>query len=104
MEPRLKPVAVGAAAGVALFALPRGVGALVIVAGAVVAGWVLPREPMAAAVLFLLPTVALAAVRVIVDAELDATAGLVVALLMAVLFVGIFTHVGAGLALRRAPR
>ena len=104
MPDQWKPVLVGAGAGLLLFVLPDGAGALVIVIAALLAGWVLPQAPMAAATLFLAPTVVLGTVRLVLD---DGSIGLgsaVFALVTAILVTAIFTHLGAGLALRRRPR
>ena len=104
MPDQWKPVLVGAGAGLLLLVLPDGAGGVVVVLAALLAGWILPQAPMAAAVLFLVPTVVLGTVRLLVD---DGSIGLgsaVFALLTAVLVIAIVTHVGAGLALRRRPQ
>ena len=100
MDPRVKPVIAGIVTGLVLLVLPEGVGPFVVIAGALAAGWVLPSAPMAAAVLFLAPTIVIGSVRVLSENDRPAVGALALALLMAVLFVAIFTHVGAGIAVR----
>lgn len=104
MVARLKPAPVGLGAGLLLFALPDGVGPVVVIVAALAAGWVLPSEPMTAAVLFLAPSIALGTVRAVVDDETPAIGALLLALVGAVVVTAIFTHVGAGIALRRGLR
>ena len=102
MSPRWRPAAVGAGAGLLLLVLPEGLGAvIVVVVAALVAGWVLPESPMAAAVLFLVPTTVVGAIRVVLEDDASNAGALIVGLVVTVLFVAVFTHVGAGLALRR---
>lgn len=101
MDARLKPVAVGVAAGVLLFVLPDGVGPIIVIAAALLAGVVLPEQPMTAAAFFLVPTIVVGAVRVLTEDAAPAAGALILALVTAVFFTAIFTHVGAGIALRR---
>ena len=101
MDPRLKPVVAGIVAGVALLVLPEGLGPVVVVVGALAAGWSLPSAPMPAAVLFLVPAIVLGSIRVLVEDDRPAVGALLLALVMAVLFIAIFTHVGAGIVQRR---
>lgn len=104
MDERLKPVAVGLGAGVLSFVLPDGFGAAVVIASALLAGWVFPNAPMTAALLFLAPTLLLGAIRLLID-DVDASIGaLGLAIVGAVFFTAIFTHLGSGLALRVIPR
>lgn len=95
-----KPVGVGLATGLALFLLPEAVGLPILLLGAVLAGWLLPTAPLAAAALFLVPTAVLGAVRLLSD-DAGSAGTLVGALVSAVLVAAVCTHVGAGLALRR---
>ncbi|MEO6318718.1 MAG: hypothetical protein ABIP36_08040 [Acidimicrobiales bacterium] len=104
MPDQWKPALVGAGAGLLLFVLPGAVGSLIIILAALLAGWVLPKAPMAAAALFLAPTVALGAVRLLVDDGSVGLGSVVFALVTAVAVTAIFTHVGAGLAQRRRAR
>ena len=101
LDPRLKPVTVGAAAGLLLFVLPNGLSPIVLVSAALLAGWLLPSEPMSAALLFLLPTVVVGGIRVLAGDNTPAAGAMALGLVITVLFVAIFTHVGAGMALRR---
>ena len=98
---RYKPVVVGVAAGILSLVLPGGLTPLVVIVAALVAGWLLPGEPVVAAALFLAPGVVAGTVRVLIDGDAPSIAALALVLLCAVLFVGILTHLGAGLALRR---
>src|SRR3546814_450643 len=102
MDPRLKPAAVGVAAGIISVVLPEGIGPVVIVAAALAAGCLLPSAPMQAAVLFLLPALVLGAVRFAIDDGAEVSGGLAVGAVMALIFVAIFTHVGADIAMRRS--
>ena len=101
MGDRSRPVLVGVVAGVLLLVLPTGLGPVVLVAAALLAGWLLPREPMVAAAVFLAPGILAAAVRVLLEDDARSLGALALAFVLSVFFVAIFTHVGAGLALRR---
>ena len=48
------------------FALPEGLGFVVVAVAACAAGWFLASEPMQAALFFLLPAVVLGAIRALV--------------------------------------
>ena len=96
----MRPVAVGLAVGLLLVALPEGIGPVIVVVGALVAGWVLPTEPMVAALLYLLPAIVLGGIRLLLDDGSVAMGALLFGLVIGVAFVAIFTHVGAGIALR----
>ena len=96
----VRPVLVGAAAGLLLLLLPAGAAFVVVIAGALLAGWLLPRAPMKAAVLFIVPTAVMGIVRLVTDDESDVGA-LIVALVVSTILAAILTHVGAGIALRR---
>ena len=100
MSERWKPVGVGLGTGIVLLALPDVAAAPALVAGALLAGWVTPSAPMLAAVLFFAPTLVLGAVRLTLDDMAPHAGALALGLLSAVMFTAIFTHVGAGLALR----
>ncbi len=84
-----------------MFVLPDEASSLVVVVAAIVAGWVLPQAPMAAAALFLAPSVVLGTLRLLAEDGSISLGPAVLALVVAVLVTGIFSHVGAGLALRR---
>lgn len=101
MDPRLGPVGAGLAAGLLAALLPDGVGVVVILVAALVAGWLLPDAPMKAAVLFVLPAVAIGFARMILDDRSDAAGAFAFGSVVAVVVAAIFTHVGAGIALRR---
>lgn len=101
MDPRTRPVIVGLLAGALLLLLPEGLGPVVVIGGGLVAGWVLPGSPMSAALLFLLPSLVLGGVRIALDDDAPSSGALLFGVVTTVLFVAIFTHVGAGLALRR---
>lgn len=101
MAARLKPIVIGAVAGVLLFVAPGGLAPLILVVAALLAGWALPGEPMTAAALFLVPTIVVGAVRVLTDDDAPAIGVLVMGLVVTLLIVGVLTHVGAGIALRR---
>ena len=81
--------------------LPDGAGLVIVVVAALAAGWLLPHEPVKAAVLFVLPTVAIGFVRMLVDDESGAAGAFALGSAIAVVVAAIFTHVGAGIALRR---
>lgn len=100
MDERLKPVGVGLVAGILSFALPA-TGTAFIIAAALLAGWVLPREPMVAALLFLVPTAVVGFVRLLIDDISVSGWTLGSAVIAAVMFTAIFTHVGAAFARRR---
>jgi hypothetical protein len=102
VDERLKPVGVGLLAGLSSFVLPGSLGVVIMVVAALAAGWVLPSAPMAAALLFLAPALVLGAVRLLLDDSDVAVSTLLLALVSAVMVVAVFTHVGAGIALRRA--
>lgn len=89
------------AAGAVSALLPDGTGIVVVVVAALMAGWVLPHEPVKAAALFILPTVALGFVRMLIDDSSDAAGAFMLGTVIAVAVAAIFTHVGAGAALRR---
>jgi hypothetical protein len=101
MDARWKPVIAGILTGLGLFVLPEGLGPLILVVGALAAGWVLAGGPMLAAMLFLAPAILLGAPRLLMSDDRPAVGGLLLALVIAVAFVAIFTHLGAGIALRR---
>lgn len=101
MSEGTRPILIGLFAGGAGAALPGGAGAIVLVAGAVMAGWVLPSEPMRAAVLFVLPAIVIGAVRIVLNDETDVLPALLVGSIVALFVAAVFTHVGAGVALRR---
>ena len=114
----LGPVLVGLGAGIVVLIAPESWAAPIVVAGALLAGWFLPKAPMVAALLYLVPTVALGAVRLVIDvvrpddapndsssspAESGLVAGgVIVAIIAVVLSTAIFTHVGAIVARRRS--
>lgn len=101
VDKRLLPVSLGVGAGLVQFAAPESLGFLIVIIAAIAAGWSMADEPMKAAVLFLLPTILLGAARLLFgDASVSAGV-LVLALVVAVMFTAIFTHLGAGIALRR---
>ena len=102
MGQRWGPVVAGLATGAVLFIAPDALAAPLVIAGALIAGWVLPSAPMLAAILFLVPSLVLGAIRLSIDEMAPYAGGLALALVTAIMFTGIFTHVGAGLALRRA--
>jgi len=101
MSDRSKPVIVGVVAGLLLVLVPAGLGPVVVIAAALLAGWLLPREPMVAALLFAVPGMVGTTVRVLVEDDPPSLGALVLAFVFAVFFAAILTHVGAGLALRR---
>jgi hypothetical protein len=96
-------VAVGIVAGLLLLVLPGGLAPVVLIVAGLLAGWVLPQRPTAAAALFLGPTAVVGAVRVIAEDGAPSVGALALSLVFAVLVVAVLTHVGAGLALRRRP-
>ena len=100
---RSKPLLVAVVAGVLLLVGPSGMGPVIVIAAALLAGWLLPREPMTAAVLFLVPTFAVGAIRLLVDDDGLSTGALAFGAVSAIFLVAILTHVGAGVALRRRP-
>ena len=97
----MKPVIVGLAAGILSVVLPSGLTPAVAIAGALLAGWVLPAMPVMAAILFLAPALVVGAVRLLADDSSGNLAGIALGIVLAVAFTAILTHVGAGLALRR---
>jgi hypothetical protein len=101
MSGALRVVLIGLGAGAAVALLPGIVGILALIGGAVLAGWVLPEEPVKAAAFFVLPTAIVGAVRVIVDDAADVLPSLLIGVVIALVLAAIFTHVGAGIALRR---
>jgi hypothetical protein len=98
---RYKPVVVAVAAGILSLVLPGELTPVVVIAGALVAGWFLPGEPVVAAALFLVPGVVAGTLRILIDGDAPSIGALALVLLCAVLFVAVLTHLGAGLALRR---
>lgn len=94
-------MALGLAAGVVQFALPESLGILVVIVAAFAAGWVLPEEPITAALLFLLPAIVLGTARALLGDEVGSVAPLVFGLAIAAMFTAFLTHIGAGVALRR---
>ena len=101
MNKRWGPVGFGIAGGLLAAFLPGALGPAALVIAALLAGWVLPRAPMEAAALFVLPTLLIGVGRMILDDASDAAGAFAVGAVMAVVFAAIFTHVGAGMALRR---
>ncbi len=102
MSAPLRVALIGLGAGAAGAFLPDIIGRLVVFAGAVLAGWVLPGEPVKAAAFFVLPAALLSAVRFMLDDEADVPpAAFLIAVVFALVLAAIFTHVGAGIALRR---
>lgn len=104
MNPHLRVAAVGLLTGAVAAVLPGIVGTLVLIAGAMLAGWLLPSEPMKAAALFVLPAALVGAVRIVLDDTSEVLPALLVGVLLALVLAAIFTHVGAGIALRRQNR
>ena len=103
MGDRYKPVIVGVVTGLLLLVLPDGLGPVVLMVAAVLAGWVLAEEPMTAALLFLAPAVVLGTVRLLADHDAPSIGALVLSFVLAVFLAAILTHAGAGMALRRRP-
>ncbi len=101
MDERWGPIGVGLAGGLLVPFLPDVAGAVVLCVAALVAGWILPRAPMKAAALFVLPTIVVGLVRMIVNDASDAAGAFAFGAVIAVAVAAIFTHVGAGIALRR---
>lgn len=101
MNQRMIPVALGVGAGLFQVVVPEGLGFVVVILAAFAAGWFLAEEPMAAALLFMLPAVVLGVLRVLVDGESASFGALAFGLVLAVMFAAFFTHIGAGVALRR---
>lgn len=97
----LKPPLVGLAAGLLSVALPSGLGLVIIIAAAFLAGWLLPTQPMTAAALFLAPAIVIGTIVVLAD-DASNVGSLFLGFVGVVLFTAIFTHVGAGIALRRS--
>ena len=104
MDRRWGPLGLGVLAGLVQFALPEFLGVLVLIAAALAAGWMLPEQPMKAALLFLAPAVVLGAVRLLIDGDSSVIGPLIFGLILAVMFVAFFTHIGAGIALRRREK
>lgn len=98
---RMIAVALGVGAGLVQFLVPERLGFVFVILAAFAAGWLLAEEPMAAAMLFMLPAVVLGALRVLVDGESGSFGALAFGLVLAVMFAAFFTHIGAGVALRR---
>jgi hypothetical protein len=94
-------MAVGVGTGLLVVVVPDGIGVVFALAGAVLAGFVYPRGPMVAAVLFLSPPFVVLGVRLVIDDGSVDLVGLALGLVSGVIVVAIFTHVGAGIALRR---
>ncbi len=101
MDDRWGPVGAGLAAGLLVAFLPDVLGPVVLVVAALFAGWILPGAPMKAAALFVLPTIVIGFVRMILDDASDAAGAFAFGAVIAVAVAAIFTHVGAGVALRR---
>jgi uncharacterized membrane protein len=101
MDERWGPVGAGLAGGVLVSFLPNALGPVVVILAAFAAGWLLPRAPMKAAVLFVIPTAVVGFVRMILNDSSDAAGAFLFGLVIAVVLAAIFTHVGAGIALRR---
>lgn len=89
-------------AGLASALVPGAVGVVVLLVAAVTAGWLFPEAPMRAAMLFVLPAVGIGFVRMLLDDRSDAVGAFTVGSVLAVVVAAIFTHLGAGLALRRS--
>ncbi len=102
MERRWGPIGAGLIAGLASALMPGAVALVVVVVAAVTAGWLLPEAPMRAALLFVLPAVVIGFVRMLLDDRSDAVGAFTVGSVLAAVVASIFTHVGAGLALRRS--
>ena len=100
----LRVAVVGLLTGAAAAILSEIVGTLVLIAGAMLAGWLLSSEPMKAAALFVLPAALAGAVRIILDDASDVLPALLIGVLLALVLAAIFAHVGAGIALRRQNR
>ncbi len=100
----LRVAVVGLLTGAVAAILPDIVSTLVLIAGAMLAGWLLPSKPMKAAALFVLPAALVGAVRIILDDASDVLPALLIGVLLALVLAAIFTHVGAGIALRRQNR
>ena len=83
------------------FALPEGLGFVVVAVATCAAGWFLASEPMQAALFFLLPAVVLGAIRVIAEEGTAPIGAMLFGLVIAVMTIAVFTHLGAGVALRR---
>jgi hypothetical protein len=101
VNPRTVPVALGLGSGLVQLIVPDAVGVVVVILAAFAAGWSLPEEPMAAALLFTFPAIVLGALRLVIDGEADSLGALAVGLVLAAMFAAFFTHIGAGVALRR---
>lgn len=101
MDDRWGPIGAGLAGGILVSFLPDALGPVALIVAALIAGWLMPRAPMKAAVLFVLPTVVIGFVRMILDDASDAAAAFAFGIVVAVAVAAIFTHVGAGVTLRR---
>lgn len=101
MDRRWGPIAAGLVAGLVSAVVPDTIGLVVLLVATLAAGWLLPEAPVRAALLFVLPAVAIGLVRMVVGDRSDAVGAFIVGSIVAVVVAAIFTHVGAGLALRR---
>lgn len=101
MDERWGPIGVGLAGGLLVSFLPDVLGPVVLISAALLAGWILHRAPMKAAALFVLPTIVIGFVRMILNDASDAAGAFAFGAVIAVVVAAIFTHVGAGIALRR---
>ena len=91
MGERWKPVLIGVAAGVLVSFIPDGPGTLVLVVAALAAGWVLPEEPLVAALLFLGPAIIIRSIQALVADGPSQLGKLAIALVFTIMFVAIFT-------------
>ncbi len=96
------PALLGAGAGAAQVLLPTGLGVVVLIVAAFVAGVVLPEQPMTAAGLFVLPAIVVGFAQVLLDGS-SAIGSFLFGSIVSVMFVGILTHFAAGIVLRRRP-
>lgn len=102
MDRRWRPVGAGLVAGLVSALVPDAVGLVVLLVAAVTAGWLLPEAPTRAALLFVLPAVAIGFVRMLLDDRSDAIGAFIAGSVVAVVVAAIFTHLGAGFSLRRS--
>ena len=100
MRDAYKPLLAGAAVLAISPVLPNVVGALLVVAAALLLGWVLPAQPTRTAILFLAPFIVVRTVMVLVDDASEVGSALV-GFAIAAVVMSVFTHLGAALALRR---
>lgn len=101
MDARWWPVGFGLAAGVLAGFLPQALGSVVWIVAALAAGWMLPRAPMLAAALFVLPSIVVGIFRLILSDASDALGAFAIGVAVAIVLAAMFTHIGAGIALRR---